>query len=89
MISKLRRLLKTKFLTVVTINYNNDKGLFRTLESVKAQSKRDYFEYLVIDGESNDKSIDIIIKNKSLIDKAVIEKDKGIYDAMNKGISFA
>ena len=60
MISKLRRLLKTKFLTVVTINYNNDKGLFRTLESVKAQSKRDYFEYLVIDGESNDKSIDII-----------------------------
>ena len=80
---------KKNFISVVTINFNNDKGLERTIDSVKEQINKSYFEYIIIDGGSNDNSIDVINKNKSLIDNLIIEKDEGIYDAMNKGISLA
>lgn len=72
-------------LSVITINYNNVKGLKKTIDSVINQTYKD-FEYIVIDGASNDGSIDIIKEYKSKIDYWVSEKDKGIYNAMNKGI---
>ena len=43
------------------INFNNDKGLERTIDSVKEQINKSYFEYIIIDGGSNDNSIDVII----------------------------
>lgn len=76
-------------LSIVTINYNNAEGLRKTLASVATQTYRD-IEHIVIDGGSNDGSVDII---KEYVQQCVMydvlwvsEKDKGIYDAMNKGV---
>lgn len=72
-------------LSVVTINYNNKAGLQKTVQSVVDQTYSQ-FEYIVIDGGSNDGSKDIIDQHKKSIHYAVSEKDGGIYNAMNKGI---
>ena len=75
-------------LSVITINRNNADGLDKTIQSVINQSYKD-FEYIVIDGNSTDHSIDIIKKYNSNINYWVSETDKGIYNAMNKGIAKA
>lgn len=82
-------------ISIITINYNNVAGLKATLESVAKQSCHE-FEHIIIDGGSNDGSVEIIreyesiISNrKSIILKWVSEKDNGIYDAMNKGVEIA
>lgn len=81
-------------LSIVTINYNNAEGLRKTLASVAAQSY-EHVEHIIVDGGSTDNSVDVIkeyvakVKSQELIDKSVIwssEPDKGIYNAMNKGI---
>ncbi len=72
-------------LSIITINYNNAAGLNKTLNSVVSQ-KNIEFEYLVIDGGSSDGSLAMIKTNESQINYWVSEPDKGIYDAMNKGI---
>jgi glycosyltransferase involved in cell wall biosynthesis len=81
-------------LSVITINLNNSVGLNKTIESVLLQDFTD-FEYIIIDGASNDGSIDIIHSyadsktyNNS-ITYWVSESDSGIYNAMNKGIKIA
>ena len=71
--------------SVITINYNNSKGLRATIESVIQQSCDD-FEYIVIDGGSDDGSIEVIKEYKDIISYWVSEKDRGIYHAMNKGV---
>ena len=75
-------------LSVITINRNNADGLDKTIQSVISQSYKDY-EYIVIDGNSTDHSIDIIKKYNSNINYWVSETDNGIYNAMNKGIAKA
>ena len=75
-------------LSIITINRNNANGLDKTIQSVINQSYED-FEYIVIDGNSTDHSIDIIKKYNSNINYWVSETDKGIYNAMNKGIAKA
>lgn len=75
-------------LSIITINYNNQLGLKKTIESVVSQLYKD-FEYIVIDGGSSDGSIDIIKTNGDKISYWVSESDKGIYNAMNKGIAKA
>jgi len=75
-------------LSIITINYNNRDGLERTIRSVVGQTFKD-FEYIVIDGGSTDGSVDIIKKYSDRIDYWVSEPDKGIYNAMNKGVSKA
>ena len=75
-------------LSVITINYNNKKGLEDTVKSVVSQSTSD-FEYIIVDGGSTDGSMDTINKYKARISKWISEKDKGIYNAMNKGIDMA
>lgn len=75
-------------LTIITINYNNLEGLKKTFDSVFMQTYQD-FEYIVIDGDSTDGSKEYIIKNADKINFWVSEKDKGIYDALNKGIKNA
>lgn len=75
-------------ISIITINYNNAIGLERTIKSVISQDFKDY-EYIIIDGGSNDGSVDIIEKYADEIDFWVSEPDKGIYNAMNKGVSHA
>ena len=74
--------------SIVTINYNNRKGLEQTIESVINQ-KYDNFEFIIIDGGSNDGSAELLNKYERNINYAVSEKDDGIYNAMNKGIRAA
>jgi glycosyltransferase involved in cell wall biosynthesis len=74
--------------SIITINYNNAKGLETTLESVCNQKNKDY-ELIIIDGKSTDHSLSIIDKYQSIITYSCSEKDDGVYDAMNKGIKKA
>jgi glycosyltransferase involved in cell wall biosynthesis len=76
------------FLSIITINYNNCIGLEKTIQSIIPQSFKD-FEYLVIDGDSTDGSLEVIQKNKKAIHFSISEPDTGIYNAMNKGIRAA
>ena len=75
-------------LSIITINFNNQIGLKNTIESVVSQTFTDY-EYIVIDGGSTDKSVDIIKQYSDKISYWVSEQDAGIYNAMNKGIKKA
>ena len=76
----------TPQLSIITINRNDAQGLEKTLESIwKKQSFKD-FEHIIIDGASTDNSINIIKKYASHLSYWVSEPDKGIYNAMNKGI---
>lgn len=75
-------------ISVITINYNNAKGLEKTIKSVISQTCQD-FEYIVIDGSSTDDSKKIIEKYADCIAYWISEPDKGIYNAMNKGIAHA
>ena len=75
-------------LSIITINYNNSAGLQRTIESVLSQTWKDY-EWIVIDGGSTDGSLDIIKKHASHFSWWCSEPDRGIYNAMNKGITHA
>jgi glycosyltransferase involved in cell wall biosynthesis len=73
-------------LSIITINLNNASGLHKTIESVINQVFSDY-EYIIIDGGSNDGSVEVIQKYADKITYWVSESDNGIYDAMNKGIN--
>jgi glycosyltransferase involved in cell wall biosynthesis len=75
-------------ISVVTINYNNPLGLNKTIESVVSQTFKD-FEYIVIDGGSKVEDVSIIKSYQNHINYWVSEPDKGIYNAMNKGIKVA
>ena len=75
-------------LSIITINLNNSSGLSKTLLSVFEQDFID-FEQIVIDGGSTDDSINIIEAYKKKIAYTISEKDRGIYNAMNKGINAA
>lgn len=75
-------------IAVITINYNNCTGLEKTIQSVIAQQTAD-FEFIVIDGASNDGSRELLEKYTDKISYWVSEKDSGIYHAQNKGAKFA
>jgi glycosyltransferase involved in cell wall biosynthesis len=75
-------------LSIITINYNNADGLQKTIKSVISQTFKN-FEYIIIDGHSSDKSIDVIKENENYFAYWCSEKDRGIYDAQNKGIQKA
>ena len=72
-------------LSIITINYNNVEGLRKTINSVIAQTFKD-FEWIVIDGGSTDGSKELIEQHAEHFTYWVSEPDKGIYNAMNKGI---
>lgn len=71
--------------SIITINYNNCEGLRQTIESVIHQTYTDY-EYIIIDGGSTDGSLDVIKEYADKFTYWVSEPDKGIYNAMNKGV---
>ena len=75
-------------ISVITVNFNDRDGLEETVRSVAAQTYRD-IEYIVIDGGSTDGSKEVIEKHSCNISYWVSERDKGIYNGMNKGIAAA
>ncbi|MBL4677228.1 MAG: glycosyltransferase [Mucilaginibacter sp.] len=80
--------MKQPVLSVITIVYNNVRDIERTMLSVLNQTYP-AIEYIVIDGASNDGTLDVVKKYEDRLAKLISEKDKGIYDAMNKGLAIA
>lgn len=74
--------------TVITITYNVEEHLQHTIKSLVSQVYKD-FEFIVIDGGSNDDTLTIIQNHQDIISKWISEPDDGISDAMNKGLSLA
>jgi len=72
-------------LSIITINYNDVHGLQKTIDSVLSQTWKDY-EWIIIDGGSTDGSKELIEKYQQHFSFWCSEPDKGIYNAMNKGI---
>jgi len=79
---------KPPILSVITVVYNNVNDIERTLLSVLNQTYGG-IEYIIVDGLSNDGTLEIIKRYEARIAKLISEKDKGIYDAMNKGLTLA
>lgn len=73
------------FFSIVTIVRNNADGLARTAESIIEQRFKNY-EWIIVDGGSTDATLTVIERYRDRIESAVSEPDKGIYDAMNKGL---
>ena len=71
--------------SIITVAYNNHKTIEETILSVASQNHHD-IEYVIVDGKSNDGTQIIIEKYRRYIKQFISESDKGIYDAMNKGI---
>ena len=72
-------------ISVITVTKNSEKFLEENINSLKNQTYKN-FEHIIIDGNSTDRTVEIIKKNKDKIDYWVSEPDEGLYDAMNKGI---
>lgn len=85
---------KNPFFTIITACFNSEKTINETIQSVLNQSCTN-FEYILIDGKSTDKTIEIIksfenqFKEKKISYKWISEKDTGIYNAFNKGIKLS
>lgn len=81
-------------ISVITVTYNSEQGIGKTIESVLAQTFGE-IEYWIIDGKSSDRTVEIAesyrkaLEEKGITYKIVSESDGGIYDAMNKGIRLA
>ncbi|MGL4909125.1 MAG: glycosyltransferase family 2 protein [Bacteroidales bacterium] len=81
-------------LSLITITYNAQDVLLRTLQSIESQSTQN-IEHIIIDGKSTDSTLTMIQeyvernKNKNISIKYISEHDQGIYDAMNKGLQMA
>ena len=75
-------------ITIITVVYNNEKFLEESIQSLHKQNYNNY-EHIIIDGGSTDGTLDIIKKYESKVDYWCSEKDKGIYDAFNKGMQLA
>jgi glycosyltransferase len=75
-------------ISIITICFNNETDIRPTLESVVNQTYPD-IEYIIVDGSSTDNTLEIVNEYKSKIAKIISEPDKGLYDAINKGIKNA
>ena len=75
-------------ISVITVCHNSQESLQDTIDSVASQDYPD-LEHIIVDGKSEDSTLEIIQKNIETIGQWISEKDEGIYDAMNKGIQLA
>ena len=75
-------------ISVITVTYNAGKVLEATIQSVVFQTYRNV-EYIIVDGNSKDNTLEIVDKYRDRISQVISEPDKGLYDAMNKGIQLA
>lgn len=81
---------KPALVSIITVTYNARRALEKTMESVQEQKKRyPHVEYIIVDGASSDGTPELVRSRGDLVDKWVSEPDKGIYDAMNKGLKLA
>ncbi|MFZ5554841.1 MAG: glycosyltransferase family 2 protein [Bacteroidota bacterium] len=71
--------------SIITICYNSASTIEETIQSVLSQDYPD-IEYIIVDGASKDNTMEIVNRYKTQIQKIISEPDKGIYDAMNKGV---
>src|ERR1700712_2106002 len=76
-------------LSIITVCYNADNDIENTIRSVTDNINQKDIEYIIIDGGSNDRTLEIINLYKSKINICISEKDSGIYDAMNKGLKLS
>jgi len=74
--------------SIITVCFNSDKTIEDTLKSIQSQTYSD-IEYIVIDGQSKDRTNEIVKKYSDIVSVHISEKDNGLYDAMNKGIALA
>lgn len=79
--------LHPKF-SIITVTYNAGAVLEDTIQSVITQTYKN-IEYIIVDGGSKDRTLQIVDQYKEHIHKVISEPDKGLYDAMNKGIKLA
>jgi glycosyltransferase involved in cell wall biosynthesis len=75
-------------ISIITVCYNSANTIEKTILSVQNQTYKN-IEYIIVDGNSKDTTLSIIKKHESIISKWVSEPDKGLYDAMNKGVLMA
>lgn len=75
-------------ISIITVCYNSALTIEKTIQSVVNQTYKD-IEYIVVDGKSTDTTLEIVGKYKDTVTHLVSEPDKGLYDAMNKGIALA
>ncbi|WP_426369753.1 glycosyltransferase family 2 protein [Pseudocolwellia sp. HL-MZ7] len=74
--------------SIITATYNSASTILDTIKSIESQSYES-IEYIIVDGNSSDDTIELIQKNCTKVSTFIIEKDKGIYDALNKGLAVA
>ncbi len=74
--------------SLITVVKNNENYIQETFESIKNQTKKN-FEYIVVDGNSTDRTKEIIKNNQNLIDFYISENDENLWDGFNKGMSLA
>jgi glycosyltransferase involved in cell wall biosynthesis len=74
--------------SIITVCYNAERYIEQTIRSVLDQSYP-YIEYIIVDGASTDRTLEIIARFGDRISRVVSEKDAGLYDAMNKGLDLA
>ena len=74
--------------SIITITYNSAETIEDTIRSVASQDYPE-IEYIIVDGASNDHTLEIVERYRNSISQVISERDKGIYDAMNKGIAMA
>lgn len=76
-------------ISIITVTYNSAHTLASTINSIKEQTALKNIEYIVVDGNSTDGTVELIMNNTDTISHWISEPDKGIYDAMNKGLELA
>lgn len=75
-------------ISIITVSFNSEATIRDTIESVLSQDYPEV-EYIIIDGDSSDNTMHVVREYSNKISKIITEPDRGIYDAMNKGIKFA
>ncbi|MBU2896889.1 glycosyltransferase family 2 protein [Vibrio hepatarius] len=74
--------------SIITVCYNSERTIKDTIKSIASQTYKD-IEYIVIDGNSSDNTMEIVHQHSNVIDVIICENDNGLYDAMNKGLLHA
>ncbi len=81
--------MKNPVFSIITVTYNAEKVLEKTISSILSQTAAAHIEYIIVDGASKDGTVDIIKKYEARVNHWISKPDSGLYDAMNKGLKMA